>query len=97
MMTLYFESKGSRSASRNSIPSVIYLMRVVAASDLSSKRIVYPTLRGSNAQLSSQKDLSPRHPFLPEAPTSFPNSPPISTATLCATVVAAIRLGCPVW
>lgn len=43
MITLYLLSRGSTSVSRNSIPSVIYLIRVRSLLLRSSKRIVYPT------------------------------------------------------
>ena len=40
--TLYCLSKGSSRASRSSMPSVMYLS-LVAAEDLSSNRMLYPT------------------------------------------------------
>lgn len=84
-MTLYLLSSGSIIVSRNSMPSVKYLIRVRFLSLTSSNRMVYPTYRKLSNNL-SYRPLS-QH-------TSSPKTLPTSVATLDATEVAATLRGC---
>jgi hypothetical protein len=80
MIVEYLSSFGSFIASRNNIPSVIYLRNVVPCSVISSNRMEYPTCFPScttrSAELHGQ------------------SSPSISSATLLATLIAATLRGC---
>jgi hypothetical protein len=53
MITLYLLSNGSTIVSLNSIPSVMYFIRVLVGDDRSSNRIAYPTSSPSTVPTSS--------------------------------------------
>ena len=87
MITLYRLKSGSTIVSRNSIPSVRYLIRVRVGEERSSNLIEYPTYRGLSAR-------DPPPDKLVRPLTSSPSTLPTSSATRAATVVAATLLGC---